>query len=31
MNEHYGKFGDRLPGELRGQLEELEGRLRAAS
>ena len=31
MHEHYGKFGDRLPKELRAQLEELEQRLRAAS
>ncbi len=27
MHEHYGKFGDRLPEELRGQLEALERRL----
>ncbi|MGN6867816.1 MAG: phosphoenolpyruvate carboxykinase (GTP) [Solirubrobacteraceae bacterium] len=27
MHEHYGKFGDRLPDELRGQLKELERRL----
>jgi phosphoenolpyruvate carboxykinase (GTP) len=27
MHEHYGKFGDRLPDELRGQLQELERRL----
>jgi phosphoenolpyruvate carboxykinase (GTP) len=29
IHEHYGKFGDRLPNELRGQLEELERRLGA--
>ncbi len=29
MHEHYGKFGDRLPDELRAQLESLEDRLRA--
>jgi phosphoenolpyruvate carboxykinase (GTP) len=29
MHEHYGKFGDKLPKELRGQLEELERRLGA--
>jgi phosphoenolpyruvate carboxykinase (GTP) len=27
MHEHYAKFGDRLPGELRGQLEALQQRL----
>ena len=27
MHEHYGKFGDRLPSELRAQLEQLERRL----
>ncbi len=27
MHEHYGKFGDRLPSELREQLEQLERRL----
>jgi phosphoenolpyruvate carboxykinase (GTP) len=27
MQEHYAKFGDRLPGELRAQLEALERRL----
>ena len=31
MHEHYGKFGDKLPDELRAHLEELERRLRAAS
>ncbi len=31
MHEHYGKFGDKLPDELRAQLEGLERRLRAAS
>jgi phosphoenolpyruvate carboxykinase (GTP) len=29
MHEHYGRFGDRLPDELRGQLSELERRLGA--
>ena len=29
MHEHYGKFGDKLPEELRAQLEELERRLGA--
>ncbi|HET6869558.1 MAG TPA: phosphoenolpyruvate carboxykinase (GTP) [Solirubrobacteraceae bacterium] len=29
MHEHYGKFGDRLPDELRGQLKQLESRLGA--
>jgi phosphoenolpyruvate carboxykinase (GTP) len=29
MHEHYGKFGDKLPQELKGQLAELERRLRA--
>jgi phosphoenolpyruvate carboxykinase (GTP) len=29
MREHFARFGDRLPGELRAQLEELEGRLGA--
>jgi phosphoenolpyruvate carboxykinase (GTP) len=29
MHEHYGKFGDKLPQELKGQLAELEWRLRA--
>jgi phosphoenolpyruvate carboxykinase (GTP) len=29
MHEHYGKFGDRLPDELRSQLEGLERRLGA--
>jgi phosphoenolpyruvate carboxykinase (GTP) len=29
MHEHFARFGDRLPGELRAQLEELEGRLGA--
>jgi phosphoenolpyruvate carboxykinase (GTP) len=29
MHEHYGKFGDKLPKELRGQLAELERRLGA--
>jgi phosphoenolpyruvate carboxykinase (GTP) len=27
MKEHLAKFGDRLPGEIRAQLEALEGRL----
>jgi len=27
MHEHYGKFGDKLPDELRAQLEQLERRL----
>ena len=31
MHEHYGKFGDKLPDELRAHLEGLERRLRAAS
>ncbi len=31
MREHYGKFGDRLPDELRGQLEKLERGLNAGS
>jgi phosphoenolpyruvate carboxykinase (GTP) len=31
MHEHYGKFGDRLPDELRGQLEKLEQGLNAGS
>ena len=30
MHEHYGKFGDRLPAELRAQLEQLERRLGAS-
>src|ERR1700733_3963790 len=29
MHEHYGKFGDKLPGELKEQLAELERRLGA--
>ena len=29
MKEHYAEFGDRLPDELREQLEALERRLRA--
>ena len=29
MQEHYAKFGDKLPGELRAQLEALEKRLGA--
>ena len=29
MHEHYGRFGDQLPQELRGQLAELERRLGA--
>jgi phosphoenolpyruvate carboxykinase (GTP) len=29
MHEHYGKFGDKLPDELKSQLAELERRLRA--
>jgi len=31
MHEHYGKFGDGLPDELRGQLEKLERGLNAGS
>ncbi len=31
MHGHYGKFGDRLPDELRGQLEALERNLNAGS
>ena len=27
MHEHYGRFGDELPAELRAQLAELERRL----
>jgi GTP-dependent phosphoenolpyruvate carboxykinase len=27
MQEHYARFGDRLPSELRAQFEELERRL----
>jgi phosphoenolpyruvate carboxykinase (GTP) len=27
MHEHYARFGDRLPQELRAQFEELEQRL----
>jgi phosphoenolpyruvate carboxykinase (GTP) len=27
MHEHYGKFGDKLPDELRAQLEQLERRV----
>ena len=27
MHEHYARFGEHLPDELRGQLEELERRL----
>jgi phosphoenolpyruvate carboxykinase (GTP) len=27
MREHYARFGDRLPTEMRAQLEELERRL----
>ena len=30
-HEHYSRFGERLPAELRGQLEELERRLFEAS
>jgi phosphoenolpyruvate carboxykinase (GTP) len=30
MHEHYARFGDHLPPELRAQLEELERRLNAA-
>ncbi len=30
MREHYAKFGDRLPAELRRQLEALEQRLRSS-
>jgi phosphoenolpyruvate carboxykinase (GTP) len=29
MHEHYAEFGDKLPDELRGQLDELEKRLNA--
>ncbi len=29
IHEHYGKFGDKLPNELKAQLAELERRLRA--
>jgi phosphoenolpyruvate carboxykinase (GTP) len=29
MREHYGKFGEKLPNELKAQLAELERRLRA--
>ena len=29
IHEHYGKFGDKLPDELKAQLAELERRLRA--
>jgi GTP-dependent phosphoenolpyruvate carboxykinase len=29
VHEHYAQFGDRLPPELRAQLEELEQRLGA--
>jgi phosphoenolpyruvate carboxykinase (GTP) len=28
IKEHYAEFGDRLPDELRGQLQELERRLK---
>jgi phosphoenolpyruvate carboxykinase (GTP) len=28
IHEHYARFGDRLPAELRTQLEELEQRLK---
>ena len=28
MREHYAKFGEQLPAELRGQLEALEARLK---
>jgi phosphoenolpyruvate carboxykinase (GTP) len=31
MHEHYGKFGEKLPDELKAQLQALERRLRAAS
>jgi phosphoenolpyruvate carboxykinase (GTP) len=27
MREHYARFGDKLPSELRGQFDELERRL----
>jgi phosphoenolpyruvate carboxykinase (GTP) len=30
VHEHYARFGDTLPGELRSQLESLEGRLDAS-
>ena len=29
MHEHYARFGDRLPDEMRAQLEQLEQRLDA--
>ena len=29
MREHYARFGDRLPDEMRAQLEQLEQRLDA--
>jgi phosphoenolpyruvate carboxykinase (GTP) len=29
MHEHYARFGDKLPSELRGQFDELERRLGA--
>ena len=29
IHEHFARFGDRLPDELRAQLEELEQRLGA--
>jgi GTP-dependent phosphoenolpyruvate carboxykinase len=29
MHEHYGKFGAKLPRELKAQLAELERRVRA--
>jgi phosphoenolpyruvate carboxykinase (GTP) len=31
MREHFARFGDRLPDELRSQLEALEERLSAES
>jgi phosphoenolpyruvate carboxykinase (GTP) len=31
LHEHYARFGDHLPDELRSQMEELERRLEAAS
>jgi GTP-dependent phosphoenolpyruvate carboxykinase len=29
VHEHYARFGDRLPDEMRAQLEQLEQRLGA--
>jgi phosphoenolpyruvate carboxykinase (GTP) len=31
MHEHYARFGDKLPEELREQLHDLERRLKSAS